>query len=116
MPHGYLVVYIDDILMYSNGLEKHVFHMSSVLARLWEHSLYVKVKKCHFHLFSVSFVVFVITAEGVCIEVGKVQAMLGWPPPKMIKDLQRFPGFCQLLLKAVCIFHYTVLQITALMF
>lgn len=95
-----MIVYIDDNLVYSHNLEEHVFQVSSVLVRLWEHSLHVQVEKWQFHLSSVSFLGYVIMAEGIHMEDGKVQAILGWLPPKTIKDLQRFlwfANYCQVV-------------------
>ncbi|KAK3566000.1 hypothetical protein QTP86_024204 [Hemibagrus guttatus] len=46
---SYVIAYIDDILIYSNSLEDHVHHVRTVLSRLLQHNLYVKIEKCEFH-------------------------------------------------------------------
>lgn len=70
--HKYLIVYTDDMLVYSLNLEDRFCHVSSVSVRVQKHSLYVKAEKWQFHLSYVSFLEYVIMAKGVCIEEWKV--------------------------------------------
>ncbi|KAK3517724.1 hypothetical protein QTP70_016579 [Hemibagrus guttatus] len=64
-----------------------------VLARLQWHHLYVKLEKCEFHRAMVTFLGFVISRQGVQMDVGKVRVVTEWPAPAMVWELQRFLGF-----------------------
>ncbi|KAL0173914.1 hypothetical protein M9458_029882, partial [Cirrhinus mrigala] len=88
--HRFVVVYIDDILIYSRNLADHRQH---VLQKLCEHRLYLKLEKCEFHQSSVQFLGYVICAEGIQMYQGKIQAIQEWPTPNTVKKLQRFLGF-----------------------
>ncbi|XP_036068023.1 uncharacterized protein LOC118598811 [Oryzias melastigma] len=91
--HKFVIVYIDDILVYSDTFEEHVSHVRQVLQRLITHRLYAKGEKCEFHQTSVSFLGYVIRAQGVAMDQGKVEAVLRWPQPSTVRELQRFLGF-----------------------
>ncbi len=93
MLNRWVIVYIDDILIYSNTQEEHVRHVRAVLKRLLQHQLYVKAEKCEFHQTSTSFLGYVISQDGVSMDDKKVQAVLDWPQPQTVKELQRFLGF-----------------------
>lgn len=92
-----VVVYIDDILIYSATLVAHVSLVRKVLGRLLEHDLYCKAEKCEFFKQSVSFLGYRISTSGVVMEVDRVTAVRNWPTPTTVKEVQRFLGFCQLL-------------------
>lgn len=62
-----LIVYIDDILIYSEMFETHVQEVRAVLQCLIDHQLYAKVQKCEFHQTQISFLGYIISAEGVTI-------------------------------------------------
>ncbi len=93
MLNKYVIVYIDDILIYSESLEEHIQQVRAVLKRLIQHQLYAKTEKCEFHLTSISFLGYVISHEGVAMDESKVNAVLKWSLPSTIKELQRFLGF-----------------------
>ena len=78
----FVVVFIDDILIYSKNDEEHAQHLRIVLARLREHKLYAKFSKCEFWLDRVQFLRHVLTPEGVSIDPSKVQDVLNWKSPK----------------------------------
>jgi len=61
----YMVVYLDDILIYSDSLDSHKNHILKVLKRLWDNSLYVSSAKCTFHQRRIEFLGFVLSPEGV---------------------------------------------------
>ncbi|KAL0162325.1 hypothetical protein M9458_041721, partial [Cirrhinus mrigala] len=79
-----VIVYIDDILIYSNSYPEHVQHVRTVLKRLISHQLYAKEEKCDFHQSRISFLGYIISPEG---------AVLNWPRPSTLRELQRFLGF-----------------------
>ncbi|KAI2662149.1 Transposon Tf2-9 polyprotein [Labeo rohita] len=91
--HQSVIVYIDDILIYSRSKAEHRHHVAEVLQRLREHQLYLKAEKCSFHQSSVHFLGYIIDRHGVRMDEGKVNAVVSWPEPKTIKELQRFLGF-----------------------
>jgi len=93
MLNRWVIVYIDDILIYSNSFEEHVQHVRAVLQRLIQHKLYAKAEKCEFHQTSTTFLGYVISREGVAMDDSKVRAVLDWPQPRTLKELQRFLGF-----------------------
>ncbi|KAL0186168.1 hypothetical protein M9458_017838, partial [Cirrhinus mrigala] len=93
MLNRWVIVYIDDILIYSNSLSEHVSHVRAVLQRLIAHQLYAKEEKCEFHQDKVSFLGYIISAEGVAMDERKVSTVLRWPRPNTLKELQRFLGF-----------------------
>ncbi|KAL0204378.1 hypothetical protein M9458_002396, partial [Cirrhinus mrigala] len=93
MLHRHVIVYIDDILIFSENLETHINHVRSVLQRLIANKLYAKLPKCEFHQTKISFLGYVISAEGVTMDDQKVPSVVNWPKPHTVKDLQRFLGF-----------------------
>ncbi|KAL0185666.1 hypothetical protein M9458_017336, partial [Cirrhinus mrigala] len=93
MLNRWVIVYIDDILIYSNSLSEHICHVRAVLQRLITHQLYAKEEKCEFHQDKVSFLGYIISADGVAMDERKVSAVLRWPRPNTLKELQRFLGF-----------------------
>ncbi|KAI2646606.1 Transposon Tf2-6 polyprotein [Labeo rohita] len=93
MLNRWVIVYIDDILIFSNTYADHVQHVRAVLQRLIQHKLYAKEEKCQFHQERVSFLGYIISPEGVAMDDTKVTAVRNWPRPKTLKELQRFLGF-----------------------
>ncbi|KAL0177388.1 hypothetical protein M9458_026282, partial [Cirrhinus mrigala] len=93
MLNCWVIVYIDDILIYSSSYTEHVNHVRAVLQRLISHQLYAKEEKCEFHRTKISFLGYVISPEGVAMDERKVNAVLNWPRPTTLKELQRFLGF-----------------------
>ncbi|KAI2665817.1 Transposon Tf2-9 polyprotein [Labeo rohita] len=93
MLNRFVIVYIDDILIFSNSLHEHVNHVRTVLQRLISHHLYGKEEKCEFHQDRISFLGYIISSAGVAMDEKKVNAVLNWPRPTTLKELQRFLGF-----------------------
>ncbi|KAK3524954.1 hypothetical protein QTP86_011739 [Hemibagrus guttatus] len=88
-----VIAYIDDILVYSTSMEEHVRQVLKVLVRLQQHHLYVKLEKCKFHRSVVTFLGYMISHQGVEMDVVKVRAVMEWPAPTTVWELQRFLGF-----------------------
>ena len=72
----FVVVFIDDILIYSKNEEEHACHLRIILTRLREHQLYAKFSKCEFWLDRVQFLGHVLTPKGICVDPSKVQDVL----------------------------------------
>ncbi|UPX20316.1 uncharacterized protein EKO05_0010552 [Ascochyta rabiei] len=87
------VVYLDDILIYSQNEEDHDKHVKEVLDRLVEWGMFAKASKCVFSSKSVEFLGFVITPDGVVIDPKRVRTITKWPKPSSYKDIQVFLGF-----------------------
>ena len=88
-----VVIYLDDILIYSNNLKEHRIHVKEVLRRLRENKLYASPSKCLFHQDKIEFLGFVISKDGLQMDNNKVQTIHDWPAPRRVKDIQSFLGF-----------------------
>jgi hypothetical protein len=88
----FVVVFIDDILIYSKNEEEHAQHIRTVLTRLREHKLYAKFSKCEFWLDRVQFLGHVLTPEGVSVDPSKVQDVLSWKSPTSVHQIRQFLG------------------------
>ncbi len=92
--HWFVLVYIDDILIYSQSMAEHHHHVAEVLKCLREFHLFLKAEKCSFHQPSVQFLGYNIDNGGIQMDEGKVEAIKNCPvPTTTIKELQRFLGF-----------------------
>jgi hypothetical protein len=88
----FVVVFIDDILVYSKNEEEHKEHLRLVLQKLREHQLYAKFSKCDFWLKEVSFLGHIITDGGISVDPAKVSDVLKWEPPRTVKEIRSFLG------------------------
>jgi hypothetical protein len=88
----FVVVYIDDILIYNSSMEEHAEHLRKVFQRLRENKLYAKLEKCEFGVTEVDFLGHRITQEGLTMDDHKVKAILDWEPPKSVPALRSFLG------------------------
>lgn len=89
----FVLVYLDDILVYSANPTEHAQHLRQVLQTLRQEKLYAKISKCSFFQPSIAWLGHVISAEGIRPDPTKVSAVTDWPAPKTIKQLQSFLGF-----------------------
>ena len=71
----FVVVFIDDILVYSKSMEEHVYHLRTVLQTLREHQLYAKFSKCEFWIESVAFLSHVVTKDSIQVDPQKSEAV-----------------------------------------
>ena len=90
----FVVVYLDDLLIFSENLDDHVSHVREVLSRLRKFKLYAKASKCIFHSNSLEFLGFVVSSDGIRMAEDKLTAIKNWPTPRKVKDVQSFLGFC----------------------
>ncbi|XP_043700088.1 uncharacterized mitochondrial protein AtMg00860-like [Telopea speciosissima] len=87
-----VIVFIDDILVYSKSEEEHAVHLRMVLQRLREKKLYAKYSKCGFWLSQVAFLGHVVLVEGIKVDLGKVKAVMEWEAPKNTGEIRSFLG------------------------
>jgi hypothetical protein len=88
----FVVVFIDDILIYSKNEEEYAQHLRIVLTRLREHRLYAKFSKCVFWLEEIQFLGHVLSARGIAVDPSKVKDILEWKPPTTVHQVRSFLG------------------------
>ena len=88
----FVVVFIDDILIYSKTKEEHEEHLKIALQVLRDNKLYAKLSKCEFWLEEVSFLGHVISKDGISVDPSKVEAVLNWERPTNITEIRSFLG------------------------
>src|SRR6266850_5573698 len=85
--------YLDDILIYSNGLDKHQLHVCEILHHLRDAGLYANPKKCIFHTDTIKYLGFILSPEGIQMDPSKVESIQSWLEPRNVRDVQSFLGF-----------------------
>jgi hypothetical protein len=85
-----VVVFIDNILIFSKTREDHEMHLRLVLEKLRTHQLYTKFNKCEFWLSEIAFLGHVISAGGISVDSSKVRDVLNWMPPTNVLEIQSF--------------------------
>ncbi|KAL5546822.1 hypothetical protein UlMin_006509 [Ulmus minor] len=88
----FVIVFIDDILVYSKSTEEHEEHLRLILQTLRDHQLFAKFKKCEFWLNQVAFLGHVISKDGVAVDPSKVEAVENWKPPSNASEVRSFLG------------------------
>ena len=87
-----MLVFLDDILVFSNSLDLHLQHLKIVLSLLLQHQLYAKRSKCVLGISKVEYLGHIISGQGVNADPSKIFAMQAWPFPKNVKALHGFLG------------------------
>jgi hypothetical protein len=83
----FVIVFIDDILVFSKTMEEHEEHLRLVLEKLRSNQMYAKFSKCEFWLTKVAFLGHIISARGVSVDPGKVKDVLNWIPPATVSEI-----------------------------
>ena len=90
----FVLVYLDDILIFSRDPAEHAKHLRTVLELLRTHKLYAKMSKCSFFKDELPFLGYVVGKNGVAMDSAKVKTIMDWPEPSSPKDLKSFLGLC----------------------
>jgi hypothetical protein len=88
----FVVVFIDDILIFSKSEEEHEEHLRLVLQKLRENQLYAKLSKCEFWLKEVSFLGHIISEGGISVDPSKFESVLSWNTPQNVSEIRSFLG------------------------
>ena len=91
----FVVVFVDDILIYSKSEEEHKNHLRVVLQVLRDHRLYAKFSKCEFWLIEVKFLGHVVSTSSVSVDSEKVKAVMSWERPKSVFQIRSFLGLAR---------------------
>jgi hypothetical protein len=89
----FVVAYLDDILIFSKTKTEHIEHVKKVLEKLKKAKLLLKPEKCEFHKEELGFLGFIVGQNGIRMDPAKVEAVLSWPEPKTVTEVQAFLGF-----------------------
>ena len=87
------MIYLDNILIYSNNISKHHWHVKEVLKHFYKAGLYAKAKKCEFYSESVEYLGYILSLSGLTMFDDKIKIIQNWPEPKKVKKIQSFLGF-----------------------
>jgi hypothetical protein len=86
----FVLVFFDDILIYSKSFADHLLHLQTVLEVLEHHKLFAKLSKCRFAVDEVDYLGHLISQQGVRADPSKLEAMATWPLPQNVKSLRGF--------------------------
>jgi hypothetical protein len=91
----FVLVFLDDILVYSNYREEHEEHIRMVLQVLREHQIYSKLNKCDFFKKEIQYLDHVISSEGVTIDPAKIKEIMDWPATRNVREVRSFMGLAR---------------------
>ncbi|MBW0481915.1 hypothetical protein O181_021630 [Austropuccinia psidii MF-1] len=111
----FVVVHLNDIMVFSSSEEEHIKHVASVLQRLRGNNLFAKASKCVFHASSVEYLGYVVSSDCLKMDPSKVMQILNWPQPKNIKALQSFLGFANLYRCLIKNYSKNITSLTSLL-
>ena len=109
-----VVVYLDDILIYSDDKATHRKQVREVLRRLRQNGLFAKPEKCEFSRDRVEYLGYILSPEGLTMASDKVQVIRDWPEPRKVKDVQSFLGFANFYRRFIYNFSDIVVPLTRL--
>jgi hypothetical protein len=88
-----VIIYLDDVLVYSDNPDMHKQHVKEVLRQLRQAKLYANIKKCTFSANTVEYLGFILSPSGLTMDPAKVQVINDWPEPRKVCEVQSFLGF-----------------------
>ena len=110
----FIVVFLDDILIFSKNEQAHAIHLRKALQLLRENKLYAKREKCAFFQSRVHFLGHVLSPEGIAVDPDKVKAIQDWPVCKTVAEVRSFLGLCGFHRRFVELFSKKALPLTNL--
>jgi hypothetical protein len=110
----FVIVFLDDICLYSRSVAEHLSHLRTVLSKLREYSLHIKLTKCAFALPEIDFLGHVVSADGVKVDPKKTAALRDWPVPTTLYDVRAFLGLAGYYRKFVHRFAHLAAPLTEL--
>ena len=110
----YVIIYLDDILIYSDDPAKHSEHVREVLRRLRKNGLFARPDKCRFASDTVEYLGFILSKDGLKMDPSKVQTIQDWPEPRKVKDIQSFLGFANFYRRFISDYSDIVVPLTRL--
>ena len=110
----FVLVFLDDILIYGRTIEEHEQHIRAVLDRLRAEKFFGRIKKCDFHQIEVEYLGFEVGAYGVKPSLSKVRAVAEWPRPTSVKDMRSFLGLASFNRKFIRHFSEIAVSLTDL--
>jgi hypothetical protein len=111
----FVVVYLDDIVIFDSDEGKHESHVRQVLEILRENKLYCKLEKCQFSVKQISYLGYIISHKGVKMDPVKVAAVINWPIPRNVKELRMFLGFSNFYRRLIYNYAGVTQPLTALL-
>jgi hypothetical protein len=99
--NSFVVVYLYDILIFSQTWEEHLHHIRQVLQTPRQHKLCANLEKCTFGITQVQYLVYIINERGVHVDPAKIQVIRDWPAPTTLTELHRFLGLSNFYRKFV---------------
>ena len=108
----FVVVYFDDILIYSKAKATHYNHVWEVLVVLQANELYINLKKCSFLTDKLLVLGYVVSVDGIHVDEDKVCAVREWPTPKTVSNVQNFHGLATFYRRFVWDFNSIIALIT----
>ena len=109
-----IVVYLDNILIYSDNPEEHCKHVREVLHRLRANGLFAKPEKCEFSRSFVEYLGYILSSDGLSMAQDTIQTILNWPEPRKIKAVQSFLGFANFYRRFICNYSNLSVPLTRL--
>ena len=110
-----VLVYLDDIIVYSDNREEHEVHCHAALAILAQYGFRCKLSKCVYAQRSLNYLGYVLSADGISMDPKKTSSISDWPEPKNVKDIQVFLGFCNFYRRFVPNYSTLTQPLTALL-
>jgi hypothetical protein len=104
--NSFLVVYLDDILIFSRTCEENMRHIQQVLSTLWQNKLYANLEKCSFCMNKVQYLGYIVDEHGVHVDPAMIQVIHDWPAPTILIDLRSFLGLANFYRRIVLGFSH----------